>query len=62
MNDVLFTFTVDVTVIDFIINIFILCFGIITVIALIISKICDKIREKKWEHEVDDYWEDIDNE
>lgn len=62
MNDVLYTFTVDVTVIDFIINIFILCLGIITVIALIISKICDKIREKKWEHEVYDYEEDIDNE
>lgn len=53
-------FTLDVTVFDLIVRMFILALAIITVIALIISKICEKIRWKKWENEtIDDDITDI---
>lgn len=56
MNNVVFT--LDVTVMDIVIRVLILFFAVVTTIALIISKIREKIRLKKWEKEQ----KEIDNE
>lgn len=59
MNDVLFT--IDVTVFDFVLNCCILASAIATGIALIISHICDKVRNKRWELERDAYFAEEDD-